>query len=211
MEHSSKKDASASTAPTALHERAEQNLRTIRELMESSTSFTGVSGKGYVLAGLTAFAATWIAARQQTTLDWLLVWMGELLVAATLAFGFTVRKARNQGESLWSTTGKKVLLAFFPPMAVGAMLTLFMLQQNTIEWLPGFWLCLYGTGVMSAGAYSVAVLPIMGGFFLLLGVAVLLFYPADPTVLVFGNSILGMAMGGLHVVFGVIIWRGYGG
>ena len=205
------RDTAISASPSALHERAEQNLQYIRELMENSSSFTGVSGKGYVLAGSTAFVAMWLAAQQQNTFDWLLVWMAELVVAGALAFGFTISKARSQGESLWSTTGKKVLFAFFPPMAVGAVLTLFLLRQNAIEWLPGVWLCVYGAAVMTAGAYSVAAIPMMGGLFLMLGSAVLFFHQTEPTIPVFGNTVLGLGMGVFHVVFGLVIWRDYGG
>ena len=205
------KSPATSTPPAALHERAEQNLQYIRDLMESSSSFTGVSGLGYMLAGLTAFIATWIAGQQQSSVAWLSVWMAELIVATILAFGFTLNKARRQGESLWSTTGKKVLFAFSPPMAVGAILTLFVLQQNSIDWLPGIWLCIYGAAVMTAGTYSVAAIPLMGGLFLVLGTIVLFVNPPNPGMLFYGNLWLGAGMGGLHLIFGFIIWKDYGG
>jgi len=179
--------------------------------MENSSSFTGVSGLGYMLAGLSAFLATWIAMQQDTAFAWLLVWMAESMVASVLAFGFTISKAHSQGESLRSTTGKKVLFAFLPPMTVGAVLTIFMLQLNAIEILPGIWLCVYGAAVMTAGAYSVAVLPLMGGLFIALGTVVLFINSPGPEMLYFGNLWLGAGMGGLHLIFGYIIWKDYGG
>ncbi len=189
---------------TALHERAEQNLQYIRELMEGSASFTGVSGKGYVLAGVSALAASWAAARQPGAAQWLQVWMVELVVGALLAFSFTVDKACKQGQSLWSTTGKRLLLAFLPPMLVGAVLTLFLTLREATAWLPGIWLSLYGAAVIAAGAYSVPIIPLMGVSFLALGSAVLLF--ALP-----GDLMLGLGMGGLHILFGLLIWRDHGG
>ena len=211
IQNSGSRGSAASAAPAALHEKAEQNLQYIRDLMESSSSFTGISGIGYMLAGLSAFAATWLAIQQQSAFSWLLVWMAELLVAGALAIGFTVSKARRQGESLWSTTGKKILSAFIPPMTVGAVLTLYFAQQNNIDILPRIWLCVYGAAVMTAGAYSVAAIPLMGALFLVLGTMVLFLNTPGPEMLQFGNLWLGASMGGLHLIIGYVIWKDYGG
>ncbi|MCB1671160.1 MAG: hypothetical protein R3F41_10265 [Gammaproteobacteria bacterium] len=204
MEKSPNDNVRPAPASTSLHERAEQNLQIIRELMEGSVSFTGVSGTGYTLAGLSAAVAAWIAARQVEPGRWLLVWMIELALGLLLTFSLTIAKARRQGESLWSTTGKKLLLAFLPPMFVGAVLTVFLALQEATHWLPGIWLSLYGAAVIAAGAHSVPVIPLMGLFFLGLGSSVLLF--GLP-----GDLMLGLGLGGLHVIFGLLIWRNYGG
>lgn len=204
METPDSKTSPPATTTSSLHERAEENLQYIRNLMESSSSFTGVSGKGYIVAGVSALIAAWIAGQQQTQESWFLVWMLELLFAGSLTFYFTLRKASSQGESLWSTTAKKVLFAFIPPMVVGAVLTLFFMRNNGINLLPGIWLSIYGAAVMTAGAYSVSIIPLMGAMFLVLGAGVLLF--SLP-----GNLFLGLGMGGLHIAFGLAVWRNYGG
>ena len=188
----------------ALHERAIDNLRYIRETMERATSFTAISGLGYVLVGLTGAGAAAIAAVQPTPGRWLAVWLVELVLAGLLSVGMTARKARLLGVPLRSHTGRKLLLAFSPPMAVGALLTAAAILSNDLELVPGIWLALYGAGVMTGGAYSVRAIPAMGAAFIALG-GVALLLPST------GNLLLGLGMGGLHALFGLVIWRRYGG
>jgi hypothetical protein len=191
-------------APVPLHGVAADNLRFIRATMENATAFTGVSGKGYVLAGLTAGAASWIAAQQATPSGWLLVWMLEALLAAMVTLMLTAEKARVQGKSLWSGSGRRLLFAFLPAMSGGAVVTLaFHLQGHTLL-LPGLWLLLYGAAVMTAGAHSIKLIPVMGVLFILLGGLHLL-------GLMPMNLSLGLGFGGLHLVFGILIWRHHGG
>lgn len=63
---------------------------------------------------------------------------------------------------------------------------------------------LYGTGVITGGAFSVPVVPVMGGCFLVVG-AIATLTPG------FGDFWLGMGFGALHILFGIIIARRYGG
>lgn len=190
--------------PLALHERAADNLAYIRDTMERATSFTAVSGQGYVLIGLTAAAAAWLASVQATPAAWLTVWLAELVVAGVIAVGSTVRKAHAEGVRMRSHAGRKLVLAFAPPMLVGGLLTAAAYGSGDHGLVAGIWLGLYGAGVMTAGAYSVRIVPLMGAAFIALaGVALLTALP--------GDLLLALGLGGLHVVFGLVIWRRHGG
>lgn len=204
MEPLPRPDARPPVPPLALHERAADNLAYIRETMERAAFFTAVSGQGYVLLGATAIGAAWLAAGQETPAAWLGVWLAELCLAGVIAVVMTVRKARAQGVPVRSHAGRKLVLAFTPPMAVGGLLTVAAYTAGHHGLIPGIWLGLYGAGVMTAGAYSVRVVPLMGGAFIALS-AVGLLTPVP------GDVLLALGLGGLHVLFGLIIWRYHGG
>jgi hypothetical protein len=181
------------------------NLKFIRETMESAASFTAVSGWGEVAIGVTAIVAAVVAARQPTTDRWLLVWLVEACLSIAIASAAMFLKARRAGASVLSRPGRKFALSFSPPMVVGALLTVVLWQAGLGSALPGVWLALYGTAVMAGGAFSVPSVIVMGACFLGLG-SVALFAPAA-----WGDWLMAIGFGGLHVVFGVEIARRHGG
>jgi len=180
------------------------NLQFIRETMERATSFTAISGWGLVVVGITALGAALLAARRATPL-WLGIWLGEALLSFLIAGGATMRKARASKAPLFSMPGKRFALSFSPPMMVGALLTGVLYRAGSAGTLPGTWLLLYGTGIVTGGAFSVKVVPVMGLCFMTLG-AVALFSPPS-----WGNGLMAAAFGGLHILFGIIIARRHGG
>lgn len=192
-------------SPEPLHHRAIADLRFIRDTMERAGSFTAVPGRGQVAIGLTALVAAWVAARQASALAWLVVWLAEAALALAIAGWAVGRKAHTGHTPLDSGVARRFGLAFLPPLAAGALLTIPLYFSGTVRLIPGVWLLLYGTGMMTGGALSVPVVPLMGVSFALIGTVALL-GPAG-----WGNVCLAVGFGGLHIVFGAIIARRYGG
>jgi hypothetical protein len=188
-----------------LHDRAAENLRFIRETMERAGAFTAVPGRGMVAVGLTAVAAVLLGPTLVGSRAWLVFWLAEAALALAVGSITLARKAKALGLPLLSGPARRFLLAFSPPLLAGAVLTAVAVSQGLGLLLPGLWLLLYGTAVLCGGALSVRIIPIMGATFMALGAAALL----APQV--FGGPFMLLGFGGLHLLYGVLIARWYGG
>jgi hypothetical protein len=191
--------------PIPIDARAADHLKYIRETMESAAEFTAVPGWGGVAMGMTALAAAWLAARQPTARAWLAVWLAEVFVAVAIAAPAAATKARRANSSLFTGPGRKFALSFAPPIFVGGLLTYAMYQTGGISHLPGIWLLLYGTAIVTGGAFSVRVVPIMGLGLMAVGTAAL-FAPAS-----WGNLFMAAGFGIVQIAFGAWIALRYGG
>jgi hypothetical protein len=190
----------ARTAPEVF-----EDLRFIRDTMERSSAFTAVSGWGQVLLGGTAVAAAWLAAGQISPFAWLRVWLAEGLLAVAIGLLSCTWKANRRGLPLFSGPARKVILGLAPPLVSGAFLTFLLFRAGLQSALPATWLLLYGAGIMTGGAFSVPIVPVMGVCFMLLGGLAVL----GPAA--WGSWFLAAGFGGLHILFGLLIARRHGG
>ncbi|MGI8883032.1 MAG: hypothetical protein ACR2IA_02150 [Pyrinomonadaceae bacterium] len=192
-------------APVSLGDRAFDNLQFIRETMERSTVFTSVPGYGGIFMGITAIVAAYIANNQPFVRDWLIVWLAEAFLAFTIGLFALWQKSKISKTSLLSAPAKKLLMNSLPPMLCGVFITLGLWRFGHFEAMVPTWILCYGAAVVCGGAFSVKVVPIMGWCFIALG-AIAFFLPTG-----LGNSMMGLSFGVLHIVFGFIIGRKFGG
>jgi len=197
-----KPDIPTSPAPEV---RAVEHLQFIREMMARSGSFTAVPGWGTVAMGVTALPTALIAGLQTTPERWLVVWLLDAALAAGLGAVALWWKTRRSGVSLRSGPGRKYVLSLLPPFVAGLLLTIAVWQGGYVDLLPALWLLLYGAGTITGGAYSVRAIPLMGVGFMGLGAVALL------APFAWGTVLLAVGFGGLHIGFGLIIARNYGG
>ncbi|HSB64581.1 MAG TPA: hypothetical protein VLJ18_10470 [Thermoanaerobaculia bacterium] len=194
--------AAGSTAN--LKDRAEEDLRFIRDAMGRGAAFTCVPGRGGVAMGAVGAVAAVLASRSGSPRAWLALWVA----AGALAFGIGVvailRKARRFDHRPAGSAARRFALALLPPLVAGAALTAALARAGSYTFLPAVWLLFYGCGVVGAGVSSVPVVPAFGGALVLLGLAALLWPHA-------GNALLGVGFGAGHVASGLIVARKHGG
>lgn len=202
--------------PPALHDKAIQDLSFIRRTMEGASSFTDVPGWGLVTIGVTALGAAALADLQPTRERWFWLWFAEAVLAVAIGMGTMSRKMRRRRSArpgiALSVPARKFLLGLLPAIIAGAVLTFALLEPKTFPFeatvprqLPGLWLLLYGVGIVTAGAFSVRAVPLMGLVLMALG-SVALYARALP-----GDLALALGFGVVQIGFGIWIARRHGG
>jgi hypothetical protein len=190
--------------PVPIGSRAADNLRFIRDTMERAAAFTAVPGWGGVAIGLTALGAGCISFRHPLQ-EQFFIWLAEAILAIAIAWIAVRVKSSRMSLSLQSRAARRALLSFMPPLLAGAVLSIVLYRIEVFSVLPGLWLLLYGAAVVTGGAFSVRIVPVMGLCFMFVGTACLLAPP------LWGNAFLILGFGGLHIGFGVVIARRHGG
>ena len=192
--------------PEPIQAHALENLRFIRDAMSRASEFTAVPGWGGVLMGVTALMTAPIAGAPDDSLRWMGIWVADAGIAAVIALiGIAVKSKRSGTPLSKAAPAVRFALAFIPPLVAGMILTPVFAVMGLMARLPGCWLLLYGTAVATGGAFSVRVVPIMGLCFMTLG-AIAFIAPAA-----WGHWLMAIGFGGLHIIFGFIIARSYGG
>ena len=184
---------------------AEEQLKFIRDVMERTSTFTAVPGWGAVGMGASALVAAYVAGIVETRDAWLITWMVIAATAAGMGSIAMVLKSKKANAPLFSGSGRKFLASFFPPLIVGAVLTIALWRAGEADMLPGTWMLMYGASVVAGGAFSVRIVPVLGMFFLVIG-GFTLFLPES-----WGNGLMALSFGGLHIVFGLLIAKYHGG
>lgn len=190
--------------PVPIDRRAADNLRFIRDTMERAASFTAVPGWGGVIIGATAVVAGSIAFHRPVVQQFS-VWLIEAALAIFLAFWSVRAKALRLGVALPSKAAKRALLSFTPPLLSGAVLSAVLFRLHLLGVIPGTWLMLYGAAVVTGGAFSVRIVPVMGLCFMALGAGAL-FAPIG-----WQDVLLTLGFGFIHMLFGTVIARRHGG
>ncbi len=191
--------------PIGLEQRAAADLEFIRETIGKAASFTALSGTGFFIVGLGALAAGGIAQLQSDALMRVLIWLADAAASVAIGFATTAHKARLAGQPLLGGPFRKFARSFAPAIVAGAILTGVLVREQAFSSLPCLWLLCYGAGLAASGSHSVRIVPAMGASFMAVG-ALAALAPAT-----WGNALLMVGFGSLHVAFGAMIARGHGG
>jgi hypothetical protein len=190
---------------TTVTDHAAENLHFIRQAMERSATFSAVPGVGGALMGTVGLIAAAVAAIQPSAERWLAVWLTAAVVALIVGGVAMQRKAARIGSALVGASARRFALGLSAPLVAGAALTVGLWLHGVWDLMPPTWLLLYGTGVLTGGAFSVAPMRVLGLAFMVIGITALVTPPG------WGNVWLGVGFGALQVGFGAYIARHHGG
>jgi hypothetical protein len=150
----------------------------IRRVLARTGAFEGYRAAPVALSGFIALAA---GAAQRLLhpdpIQFVVLWA----IAAALGFGINFMVvARTYGASprQWERSlAFAALLDLTPAMVGGALLTLALVVTHHVEFLPGVWMVLFGTGVMASRRHVPRGCGWIGVAYLLAGTATLVFLP----------------------------------
>jgi len=199
-----------------------ETLRDIKRIMERSSRFLSLSGFSGIIAGICALAGAWLAKYkleqyysrydERTFFDGhdfndlkneLLLIAGIVLVLAlSLSFFFTWRKAKRSHVSIWNHTSKKLLVNMIIPLAAGGFFILAMLQYNDWRFVAPACLVFYGLALVNSSKYTFTDIRYLGFLEIILGLI-------NTQYIGYGLYFWAAGFGVLHIVYGIIMWWKY--
>jgi hypothetical protein len=195
---------------------AEENLQTIRTLMERSALYRRALAPIMIFAGMLGVAAA--AAGLLFHLDSMrafgALWLGTAVVAAIGAFIIARRQALKDGEKFWSPPTRRIAQALLPSLTAGTCVSLVAVSVVGKDIGSGFnllltlvWLLFYGCALHSAGFFMPRGMKLFGWTFIGLACGILCFFViAQPDADLNAHWLMGFFFGVLHLAYGAYLY-----
>jgi hypothetical protein len=198
---------------------AEENLQTIRTLMERSALYRRALAPIMILAGVLGLAGGVIGWRSNlvTNTGFLLFWLGVATLSLAGALLLVRRQALKDGEPFWSPPARRVAQALLPAFTVGLMVAGFIVGLGGFKDTDNtglqllvilLWTWLYGCAAHSAGFFMPRGVRLLGWIFIVIGGVLLaaLCLPDNPLVGVPPHLLMGGVFGVLHLAYGLYLY-----
>jgi hypothetical protein len=190
---------------------AEENLQTIRALMERSAVYRRALAPIMIFAGalgvVAAIAGIFFHLDSMRTFGAL--WLGTAVVAVAGAFLIARRQALKDKEVFWSPPTRRVGQALLPPLFAGMFFgSAFVFVGNNCVILTFIWLFFYGCALHSAGFFMPHGMKWFGWLFILFA-SLILFLMAivvPPTNDFSAHWLMGFFFGVLHLAYGAYLY-----
>jgi hypothetical protein len=179
---------------------AAATLRYIRASMEAAASLA-VPGSAGIAMGAVGLSAAALSSTAALHSHWFGIWLAAAVVGAGFGSTLMARQSGLRGLTLAGAPVRKFVLALFPSLFAGAVLTAVHGSSGNLHAVPGTWLLLYGCALVSASVQTRPLIGVLGGAFAALGLAALCL-PDSLQI-----AALGAGFGGLHGLFGYLVGR----
>ena len=198
----------------------QQDLASIRQLMERSSKFISLSGLSGILAGTYALIGAAIAyyliqyplsitsyrqqSLQQSDVVFKLLLLAVVILVASLLTGYllSLRKARQQGIKVWDVTSKRLAINLLIPLLTGGLFILILLYQGHYGVVAPACLIFYGLALINASANLYEEIRYLGYSEIALGLIAALL-PG------YGLLFWAIGFGALHIFYGALMFRKY--
>lgn len=192
---------------------AEENLQTIRTLMERSAIYRRALAPIMLFVGfvgvLTAVVELVFHFDSMFKFCWL--WLGSALFAVAGAFLIARRQALNDKDAFWSSPTRRVAQALFPPLATGMCLgVVFSLADVGNEFtmlIALLWVLFYGCALNAASFFMPRGMKLFGWIYIAGGCCqFLLLATGHANFVLAGPLLMGSFFGVLHLAYGAYLY-----
>ena len=133
------------------------------------------------------------------TLDLVIIATGTLGLALIFATIFTARKAKKDGNNLWSPTAKKLLVNTAIPLVVGGLFCIALLKHGLFGLVAPCTLIFYGLALINGSKYTLPEIRIVGVLNIILGLLNTIYIGQ-------GLFFWALGFGVIHIIYGVVMY-----
>jgi hypothetical protein len=192
-----------------------EDIQHIKKMMENSSQFISLSGLSGILAGVYALIGAvvgyFLIASNQSyyiTLESALfkkiifVAIAVLFASIGTAYLLTVRKAKQQNQSVWNATSKRLMVSFCIPLLTGGIFCALLLKNNTYGLIAPITLIFYGLACVNASKYTFRDVLYLGITQIILGLIAVEFSG-------YGLYFWVLGFGICHIIYGSVMYYKY--
>ena len=198
----------------------QDDLASIRSLMERSSKFISLSGLSGILAGVYALLGAGAAYYilhvpmpfnyERVGFMYLLnilpalaaIAVAVLLASLITGLLLTYRKAKKKNQPVWGKTSRAILFNMAVPLVTGGLLILILLYRGYFGIVAPTSLVFYGLALMAAGNFTFTDVKFLGMSEIILGLTAACF-PG------YGLLFWAIGFGLLHIVYGIVMYLKY--
>jgi len=152
---------------------AEENLKTIRTLMERASLYRLALAPISIIVGILGITAAGATKLMGWSGQFAGYWMGVAVIVGSITLILIRRQAMRGGEEFISAPAKRVAQSMAPLFVAGLgfgvlELCLPIAERDSIR-LAGLWMISYGGGIHAAGFFMRRGLKLLGCLFIVLG------------------------------------------
>jgi hypothetical protein len=198
---------------------AKARMREIQRIMETATLYTLLPGTAAIVGGVLVFGGCAVSGWLLQSVDFgqvaelsphqrgalCLMWIVIAVTAVAVNARLTVSMARRRHIALNARPAQVATFALTPCVVVATVLSYQFLvvagpsRPDGIRYIAPVWMMLYGTGVYTAGLFSVRPPRVLGLAFLAAGIVSLFWFSE------YGVISVALSFGLFHVVFGAYV------
>ncbi len=198
-----------------------KDLTEIRSMMERSTKFLSLSGLSGILAGIYALVGAYVAYRLfyiengsvlYNTIDGqemsgkvnnlILLALVVLALSVGTAVILSLKKSRKDGEKIWTSSARRVIINMAIPLVTGGIFILILLSKGLFGFLAPATLLFYGLALVNASKFTFEEIRSLGIVQIVLGLLASYFIG-------YGLIFWALGFGLMHIVYGIVMHLKY--